>query len=82
MKRNYILVPKIDAQSMYVMLKDEASIDDTLCSYFHAVLLAILTCAINAESLVSRSNYSYSDSSNYYYIYVLIIKENGQKSIN
>ncbi|XP_026759997.2 RUS family member 1 [Galleria mellonella] len=45
--KKYLLLPNISKRKMYVLLKDEAVIDDILCSYFHAVLLSIIVCAIN-----------------------------------
>lgn len=51
--RNYILVPNIQRRNMHVLLKQGATVDDILCAYLHATLLAIITCAINDEPLVS-----------------------------
>lgn len=52
-EKKYILVPRIENRTMHVLLKSEATVDDILCAYFHAVLLAVITCAINDEPLVS-----------------------------
>lgn len=49
--RNYILLPDIPKRNMYVVLRDTANINDTLCAYFHAVLLSIIICAINGVPL-------------------------------
>ncbi|XP_063837664.1 RUS family member 1 isoform X2 [Ostrinia nubilalis] len=46
-ERMYVLVPCINKRKMYVLIKDDATTDDILCAYFHAVLLSIIVCAIN-----------------------------------
>ncbi|CAG5007204.1 unnamed protein product [Parnassius apollo] len=48
-ERNYVLSPSIRDRIMYILVKESASTDDILCAYFHAVLLSVLTCAINDE---------------------------------
>lgn len=51
-QREYVLFPDVARRKMYVVLRETATICDTLCAYFHAVLLAIATCAINDYPLV------------------------------
>ncbi|KAI8430926.1 hypothetical protein MSG28_001044 [Choristoneura fumiferana] len=48
-ERNYILLPDLSMRKMLVLIKEMATTDDILCAYFHAVLLSIVTCAINDE---------------------------------
>ncbi|CAB3225791.1 unnamed protein product [Arctia plantaginis] len=45
--REYVLFPDVARRKMYVVLRETATISDTLCAYFHAVLLSIVICAIN-----------------------------------
>ncbi|KAJ0183894.1 hypothetical protein K1T71_000317 [Dendrolimus kikuchii] len=54
--RNYIILPNISDRNMYVLISDEANTGDILCSYFHAVLLSIITCAINDVPLAIYQN--------------------------
>ncbi|XP_053624687.1 RUS family member 1 [Plodia interpunctella] len=54
--RNYILVPNISNRKMFVLVRENASTEDILCAYFHAVLLAIITCAINDCPLAVYQN--------------------------
>ncbi|XP_059055211.1 RUS family member 1 [Achroia grisella] len=49
--KQYLLLPDISKRKMHVLLKEEATADDILCSYFHAALLSIIICAINDYSL-------------------------------
>ncbi|XP_075991115.1 uncharacterized protein LOC142986482 [Anticarsia gemmatalis] len=49
--RDYILFPDVSNRVLYVVLRDSVIVTDILCAYFHAVLLAIVTCAINDFSL-------------------------------
>lgn len=51
-ERSYLLYPNIRERDMYVLIKNKASNDDLFCAYFHAILLAIITCALNDEDLV------------------------------
>ncbi|KAL0902385.1 hypothetical protein ABMA27_000269 [Loxostege sticticalis] len=46
-KRLYVIIPCINKRKMYVLIKDNATTEDILCAYFHAVLLSIIVCAIN-----------------------------------
>lgn len=50
--KNYILWPNTRERNMYIFLKESLMTDDILCAYFHAVLLSIITCAINDCELV------------------------------
>ncbi|KOB75959.1 UPF0420 protein C16orf58, partial [Operophtera brumata] len=54
--RNYILVPNIQSKYMHVLIKEEANVQDVLCAYLHATLLAIITCAINDIPLPVYTN--------------------------
>lgn len=58
--RNYILVPNIKSKNMHVLIKYEANVEDVLCAYLHATLLAMITCAINDEPLVSCTTFFFS----------------------
>lgn len=51
-RQKYVLLPNIDRRLMYIMIKEGANTDDILMSYFHAVLLSIIICAINNENMV------------------------------
>uniref|UniRef100_A0A2A4JR68 DUF647 domain-containing protein n=1 Tax=Heliothis virescens TaxID=7102 RepID=A0A2A4JR68_HELVI len=44
---NYIVVPCLNTNDIYVFLRHSATSDSILCSYFHAVLFGIVICAIN-----------------------------------
>lgn len=54
--KNYILWPNTGERNMYIFLKESLMTDDILCAYFHAVLLSIITCAINDCELPVMSN--------------------------
>lgn len=54
-ERSYILCPMTGNRDMHVLIKERAVSDDVLCAYFHAVLLAVLTCAINDDVVVRFS---------------------------
>ncbi|XP_013189385.2 RUS family member 1 isoform X1 [Amyelois transitella] len=55
-ERNYMLVPNISNRKMFILFKEGASTDEILCAYFHAVLLSIITCAINDYPLTVYEN--------------------------
>lgn len=50
-RREYMLLPDVASRQLLVVVKDMAAPDDVLCAYFHAVLLSIVTCAINDHHL-------------------------------
>ncbi|KAM3968700.1 RUS family member 1 [Aphomia sociella] len=54
--RKYLLLPNIGERKMYVLIKDDSTTDDILCSYFHAVLLSVIVCAINDYPLSLYNN--------------------------
>ncbi|XP_041986492.1 RUS family member 1 [Aricia agestis] len=54
--RNYIVYPSMNQRLMCVYIKEGATVDDILCSYFHAVLLSIITCTINDHELFVLRN--------------------------
>ncbi|CAH0716101.1 unnamed protein product, partial [Brenthis ino] len=49
--RNYILFTHKDTRVMHVFIKDNGTVDDVLCAYFHAVLLSIVICALKDHHL-------------------------------
>ncbi|XP_048006625.1 RUS family member 1 [Leguminivora glycinivorella] len=50
-RRRYILLADVTRRQVLVAVKDAATPDDVLCAYFHAVLLSIVTCALNDHYL-------------------------------
>ncbi|CAH0402053.1 unnamed protein product [Chilo suppressalis] len=52
-ERNYAIMPRVNKRKMYVLIKEHATTDDILCSYFHSVLLSIIVSAINDYQLPS-----------------------------
>ncbi|KAL4717489.1 hypothetical protein ACJJTC_000638 [Scirpophaga incertulas] len=55
-ERAYILLPNIKKRETHVFFKVGVTTDKILCAYFHAVLLSIVTYAINNCSLPSFTN--------------------------
>ncbi|CAH0746144.1 unnamed protein product [Diatraea saccharalis] len=54
--RKYAIFPRVNKRKMHVVIKENASTDDILCSYFHSVLLSIIICVINDYQLPSSKN--------------------------
>ncbi|PZC79670.1 RUS family member 1 [Helicoverpa armigera] len=53
---NYIIVPCLYTNDIYIFLRDSARTDSILCSYFHAILFGIVICAINEFPLTIYDN--------------------------